>query len=238
MDTTEPIPLNNDENCAAKDEISFTESQKLLNATSTKRRKKKALTTINQNVALNAQSKGAQVYDTGKSACANSKSELRTSTEIPLNSDSESREELDFYSRSTSKNNENISMNNTFNRQENFRTISKSTSGDIFKEKESRRLKVILSEKDRQLASLQHMVSFQWLYIVFSLPICSNFVNHVCIQLQLSQAAVQDLQVAAEKHKRNELGTLCLSTFILMNILFHFSFHNNHFCRGAENAIR
>eukprot|EP01036_Dinobryon_divergens_P024619 gene24619-33087_t len=180
MDTTEPIPLNNDENCAAKDEISFTESQKLLNATSTKRRKKKALTTINQNVALNAQSKGAQVYDTGKSACANSKSELRTSTEIPLNSDSESREELDFYSRSTSKNNENISMNNTINRQENFRTVSKSTSGDNFKEKESRRLKVILSEKDRQLASLQHM-------------------------LQLSQAAVQDLQVAAEKHKRNEL---------------------------------
>lgn len=152
MDTIEPTPLNNDENCAVKDEISFTESQKLLNATSTKRRKKKALTTINQNVALNAQNKGAQVYDTGKS--------IRTSTEIPLNSDSESREELDFYSRSTSKNNENLSMNNTINRQENFRTVSKSTSGDNFKEKESRRLKVILSEKDRQLASLQHMVSF------------------------------------------------------------------------------
>ena len=207
----DPILSNNDENCAVKDEVSFSESQKLLNATSTKRRKKKALTTINQNVALNAQSKSTQVHDIGKNIKCNS--ELRTSTEFPNNSDSESslnlasksREELDFYTKSISKNNENLMNNNS--RQENVRTVSKSSSGDNFKEKESRRLKVILSEKDRQLASLQHMVSIQYndCFIKNFLTKCLRSFS-VRIQLQLSQAAVQDLQVAAEKHKRNELG--------------------------------
>jgi hypothetical protein len=161
MDIGETTVLHIDENSAVKDEISFSDSQKHIHASTTKRRKKKALTTINQNVAA----KGQNEFDNiGK--CINLKSETRTNTEIPHHSDSESslnlgtssksREE-DFYSKSIAKNNESIM--NTTNRQENLRIVSKSSSGDnINKEKESRRLKVVLSEKDRQLASLQHMV--------------------------------------------------------------------------------
>ena len=160
MDIGETTVLHIDENSAVKDEISFSDSQKHIHASTTKRRKKKALTTINQNVAA----KGQNEFDNiGK--CINLKSETRTNTEIPNHSDSESslnlgtsksREE-DFYSKSIAKNNESIM--NTTNRQENLRIVSKSSSGDnINKEKESRRLKVVLSEKDRQLASLQHMV--------------------------------------------------------------------------------
>jgi hypothetical protein len=161
MDIGETTVLHIDENSAVKDEISFSDSQKHIHASTTKRRKKKALTTINQNVAA----KGQNEFD-NNGKCINLKSETRTNTEIPHHSDSESslnlgtssksREE-DFYSKSIAKNNESIM--NTTNRQENLRIVSKSSSGDnINKEKESRRLKVVLSEKDRQLASLQHMV--------------------------------------------------------------------------------
>lgn len=158
VDERQHSPHHNDENSFFADKDSSMVDTRRVSSNS-KRRRKKALTTINQNVAFHSDK-----LSNGENSDV--KKEIHTIAAEIRQTDSESScfeistKDLQGSQRLLAKIKETPLVSSNIIRDDNvqFRSNGKETGTDKVKDKDSRRLKVVLNEKDRQLASLQHLV--------------------------------------------------------------------------------
>jgi hypothetical protein len=123
-----------------------------------KRRKKKALSAINQNVAMNNTSVIGNVKNSSEwKSKSNQEVHVDENNEIDLNSRiSDSESSLSKTVKGRNRLSTNVQVHSILHDpHENFNSRG---PNDSIKDKEARRLRVVLTEKDRQLASLHHMV--------------------------------------------------------------------------------
>lgn len=138
----------NDEN-----DVSISKDSTKPEPSNSKRRKKKALSAINQNVVMN---------NLGNEKTYNWRPQAIRSDEVYADREldskiSDSESSLPKQSKGNSTRNRTSTSVHSVNHEQQEKTNSRGQN-DSLKDKEARRLRVVLTEKDRQLASLHHMV--------------------------------------------------------------------------------